>query len=161
MSSIPVNVHGTAISIAGHGVLIIGASGSGKSDLALRLIDRGAIIISDDRVIVEPINGHPVLRTAPNIEGKIEVRGVAIITMPFVTDIELRLVIDLAAAVPRFIETMSSHKIAGFAVPSIALAAFEASAVIKVEKAIKSVVDQAGALMAKPLSQSESKDDAK
>jgi serine kinase of HPr protein (carbohydrate metabolism regulator) len=43
-------VHGTAISIGGHGVLIMGESGSGKSDLALRLIDRGAILISDDVV---------------------------------------------------------------------------------------------------------------
>ena len=71
-------LHGTAISIGGHGVLIMGESGSGKSDLALRLIDRGAILISDDVVFLETRDNAPILTVAPNIVGKIEVRGVGI-----------------------------------------------------------------------------------
>ena len=149
MQCIPVNMHGTAVSIVGEGVLIVGASGSGKSDLALRLIDRGAILISDDRVIVEFVEGKPFLRTAPNIENLIEMRGIGIVTMPSVTGIKLRLVIDLEAKVPRFIDTFASYDVAGFVVPCVALAAFEASATIKVEQALKSVIDQAGAIMAK------------
>ena len=149
MRSIPVNIHGTAVSIAGEGVLIIGASGSGKSDLALRLIDRGAILISDDRVIVVNVNDEPFLQTAPNIENLIEMRGIGIVTMPSVTGIKLRLVIDLGAKVFRFIDTFADYDVAGFVVPCVALAAFEASATIKVEQALKSVIDQAGAIMAK------------
>ena len=149
MRSIPVNIHGTAVSIAGEGVLIIGASGSGKSDLALRLIDRGAILISDDRVIVVNVNDEPFLQTAPNIENLIEMRGIGIVTMPSVTGIKLRLVIDLGAKVFRFIDTFADYDVAGFVVPCVALAAFEASATIKVEQALKSVVDQSGAIMAK------------
>ena len=64
-------VHGTAISIGGHAVLIMGESGSGKSDLALRLIDRGAILISDDVVFLETRDNAPILTVAPNIAGKI------------------------------------------------------------------------------------------
>ena len=149
MQSIPANIHGTAISIAGEGVLIIGVSGSGKSDLALRLIDRGAILISDDRVLVQIVDGEPFLRTAPNIENLIEMRGIGIVTMLSVTGIKLRLVIDLAAEVPRFVDTFAAYDVEGFVVPCVALAAFEASATIKVERALKSVIDQAGAIMAK------------
>jgi HPr kinase/phosphorylase len=157
----PVNLHGTAVSIAGEGVLIIGASGSGKSDLALRLIDRGAVLISDDRIIVEACDGQPILRTAPNIAGLIEVRGIAIISMPFTTDVKLRLVIDLDAPVLRFIDAVAIYNAVDFAIPCFALSAFEASAAIKVEYALKSVVDQSRAKVAQPSSQPGSHDDAK
>ena len=49
----PELLHATAIAINGAGVLLLGPSGSGKSDLALRLIDRGAVLISDDGVLVD------------------------------------------------------------------------------------------------------------
>jgi HPr kinase/phosphorylase len=156
-----VNLHGTAVSIAGEGVLIIGASGSGKSDLALRLIDRGAVLISDDRIIIEAIDGQPILRTAPNIAGLIEVRGIAIITLPFTTDVKLRLVIDLDATVMRFIDTVAIYNAGDFAIPCFAMSAFETSAAIKVELALKSVVDQVRAQVAQTSDQPESHDEAK
>ncbi len=161
MSKTPVNLHGTAVSIAGEGVLIIGASGSGKSDLALRLIDRGAVLICDDRVIIENKVGQPVLQTAPNIEGLIEVRGFAIVKVPHVNGINLRLVINLESNILRFTDGPALCDIAGYKIPHLALAPFEASAAIKVEYALKSVVDQERVLMAKPLSQPESHDETK
>ena len=69
-------IHATCVSIGGRGVLLRGPSGSGKSDLALRLIDRGASLVSDDTTIVE-LTGHaaPLLRPVEKFEGVIEVRG--------------------------------------------------------------------------------------
>ena len=130
------NIHATAISIGGKGVLLIGASGSGKSDLAMRLIDRGAVLVSDDRVLIERRNGQVILQTAPNIANMIEVRGVGIVHMPSVTGIALALVVQLSADVPRFVEALPACDIVGLSVPCIAVAAFEASAAIKVELAL-------------------------
>jgi HPr kinase/phosphorylase len=144
------NIHATAVSIGGKGVLLIGASGSGKSDLALRLIDRGAVLVSDDRVLIERLNGQAILHTAPNIADMIEIRGVGIVPMPSVTGIALALVVQLSADVPRFVDALSAYDIVGLSFPCIAVAAFEASAAIKVELAQsradpQSVIDQAEA----------------
>jgi serine kinase of HPr protein (carbohydrate metabolism regulator) len=131
------NLHATAVSINGDGVLLLGPSGCGKSDLALRLIDRGAVLVCDDRVVVENSNGAPVLRCAPNIEGKIEIRGLGIVDMPFVEQIPLRLCINLGQS-PERMPGAAFQNIAGFEVPALALNAFEASAPLKVETAVKS-----------------------
>jgi HPr kinase/phosphorylase len=136
------NIHGTAISISGDGVLIIGKSGSGKSDLALRLIDRGALLVSDDRVIIDNAGSQPLLRTAPNVAGLIEVRGLGIVQVAYVTCAPLKLVVDLDGVVPRFLDQLQQQDIAGIDIPHIALAAFESSAAIKVEYALKTLVDQ-------------------
>ena len=60
-------VHGSAVAIDGNGVLLLGPAGSGKSDLALRLIDRGAKLICDDIILIENRYGLPQLTIAPNI----------------------------------------------------------------------------------------------
>jgi HPr kinase/phosphorylase len=130
-------IHATALSIHGHGVVLIGPSGSGKSDLALRLIDRGALLISDDAVIVERSESGPILRCAPNIQGKLEVRGLGIIAMPFVDAVPLRLCVDLAPT-PERLPDAPVMTFAGFDVPFLALSAFEASAPLKVELALRS-----------------------
>jgi HPr kinase/phosphorylase len=140
----PENIHATAISIDGHGVLLMGRSGSGKSDLALRMIDRGAVLISDDRVIVLEVAGIPVLQAAQNIAGLIEIRGVAIASVPFVTGVTLRLIVDLDADAPRYCDGPAKLQIAGFAIPKYAIAAFESSAPLKLEYALKSVLDKSG-----------------
>jgi HPr kinase/phosphorylase len=149
------NIHATAISIGGHGVVIIGPSGHGKSDLALRLIDRGAILISDDRVVIEDSNGQPLLQPAHNIAGLIEVRGIGILEMEYARDIPLKLQIILADVSERFIESIMVADIAGYAVHKITLSPFEASTAIKVELALKSVVDPIAERMAKPSSGSD------
>lgn len=96
-------IHGTAVAINGKGILIRGASGSGKSDLALRLIADGAILIADDQVIVTTHQDGPYLAPPTNLAGLIEVRGVGIRRLPFVRNMPLILIVDLVdrADVPR------------------------------------------------------------
>lgn len=130
-------VHASAVSIGGRAVLIAGRSGQGKSDLTLRLIDRGAILVSDDYTVVRRIDGR-LLATAPaNIAGKIEVRGVGLLELPYDEDVPVGLVVDLDLEVERLPEGDEQRMFAGVAVPVIGLAALEASAPIKVEAALR------------------------
>lgn len=135
-------VHATAVSIGGKGVLIIGPPGSGKSDLALRLIDRGAILICDDRVIVDTATMPPTLRQAPNIAGKIELRGVGIVTVPCDDTATLYLCVLLNEIEERMPSANAVHVINGVAVAKLCLHAFAASTPIKIEIALRPVRDQ-------------------
>jgi HPr kinase/phosphorylase len=134
-------LHATAVAIGGHGVLLLGASGSGKSDLALRLIDRGATLVSDDAVPVDDGERSPILMAAPNIEGKIEVRGVGICAADYTTPVPLRLIVELTSDVERMPATEVMRIVGAYHVPTIKLAPFEVSAAIKLEYALRSVVD--------------------
>ena len=88
-------IHGNAIAVGGRGFLILGASGSGKSGLALRMIALGAELISDDRVILER-SVDTVLMSAPQtLVGKIEARFVGILNVPTRKNAVLHHVIDL------------------------------------------------------------------
>ena len=117
--------------------MLRGPSGSGKSDLALRLIDRGARLVADDQVALRADPG--VLRaSAPaTISGMIEARGIGILSLESVADIPLVLVVDLVAAddVER-LPGPETVEIQGIAVPVIRLWAFGVSAPIKVELAV-------------------------
>ena len=127
-------IHAAAVSIGGRGVLLLGLPGSGKSDLALRLIDRGALLIADDRVVVGP--GVPSLLSAPAaIAGKIEVRGVGIVDMPHVAEIPAALAVRLDAVTERLPEPQR-FALGDGSVPLLHVAPFEASAVLKVELAL-------------------------
>jgi HPr kinase/phosphorylase len=141
----PQMIHGTAISIGGHAVLIMGESGSGKSDLALRLIDRGAILISDDVVFLKTRDNTPILTVAPNIAGKIEVRGVGIFDVDFIASAPLRLVVEFVDAPDRLPEDIAHTTIGDYVVPVSKLNPFEQSSAIKVEYALWAVLDR-GAL---------------
>lgn len=137
----PQMIHGSAISIGGHAVLIMGESGSGKSDLALRLIDRGAILISDDVVFLETRDDAPILTVAPNIAGKIEVRGVGIFDIDFRASAPLRLVVEFVDAPDRLPEDIARTNIGDYVVPVSKLNPFEQSSAIKVEYALRAVLD--------------------
>ena len=114
--------------------MLLGPPGSGKSDLALRLIDRGALLIADDRVIVGP--GVPSLLSAPaTIGGKIEVRGVGIVDMPHLVEVPAALAVRLDAVSERLPEPQR-FALGDGSVPLIHVAPFEASAVLKVELAL-------------------------
>jgi len=134
-------VHGSAIAIHGSGVLLLGPSGSGKSDLALRLVDRGAKLICDDVVHIENNNSLPQLACAPNIAGKIEVRGIGICPIDFVDSAPLRLVVQLAQHVDRMPPEHQRITIAGYSTPIFKLSPFQPSSAIKVEWALRSVID--------------------
>jgi serine kinase of HPr protein (carbohydrate metabolism regulator) len=88
-------VHGTSVVVNGVGVLIRGPSGSGKSDLALRLIDGGAQLVADDQTEVSYENGHVIMSSNAVIEGLLEVRGVGIMAVPCVPRARLGLIVDL------------------------------------------------------------------
>jgi serine kinase of HPr protein (carbohydrate metabolism regulator) len=129
-------IHATCVAIEGCGVLLIGPSGTGKSDLALRLIDRGAVLVSDDYVTLAVHNGE--LRASPpdTIAGKLEVRGLGIMPLPFVRDVTVRLAVDLDAPPARFpLEPMAIAYL-GVQLALIRLQAHEASTPIKVELAV-------------------------
>ncbi len=130
-------LHASCISINERAVLIEGPSGSGKSDLALRLIDRGGILVSDDYTIVRRIAGKLTASAPPNITGLIEVRGVGLVAMPFESDIPVALIVTISGTVDRLPDEASVRTIAGVAVPAGMIAPLEASAPIKVELMLK------------------------
>jgi HPr kinase/phosphorylase len=130
-------LHATCVAVGGRGVLLTGASGSGKSDLALRLIDRGAVLVADDGVAVHVSRGRLIATAGPNIAGQIEVRGLGILALPFQQDACLTLCIALDQPVPRMPdEYLPMRVVEGIGLPVLALDAFEASAPVKVEKAV-------------------------
>lgn len=130
-------LHATSVAIDGRAVLLCGHSGSGKSDLALRLIDRGAALCSDDYTMLDRVDGKLLASSPATITGKIEVRGIGVVDMPHMEDIEVALLVDLTNDVERMPVDPSFRSIAGVNIPVIRLAPFEASAPIKVELALK------------------------
>jgi serine kinase of HPr protein (carbohydrate metabolism regulator) len=134
--------HATCVDIDGAGVLLRGASGSGKSDLALRLIDGGARLVADDRAQLT-VAGGEVFASAPTaLMGRIEVRGLGIVPVEAVARAPLRLVVDLVApdAVER-LPTPATAEVLGVRLPLVRLAPFEASAPAKVRAALRVACD--------------------
>jgi serine kinase of HPr protein (carbohydrate metabolism regulator) len=133
-------IHATCVSIRGHGVLIAGPPGSGKSDLALRLIDRGARLVSDDQTILRP-DGSGLRAFAPaTIRGRMEVRGLGILELEPVDGVPVALVVAIDPAPDRMPPERRVRPIAGVTLPEIALAALEASAPVKVELALARLI---------------------
>jgi serine kinase of HPr protein (carbohydrate metabolism regulator) len=128
-------LHAGCVAIGGRGVLIAGPSGSGKSDLALRLIDRGAELVSDDYVLLRVEGGRLIAAPPPTIAGRIEIRGVGIARRPFLADVAVSLLVDLEAASVRLPEP-ARRDLLGIALPVIALNGLEPSAPIKLEAAL-------------------------
>lgn len=86
-------VHGTCVEWFGRGVLICGKSGAGKSDLALRLIDAGAVLVADDQVLLE----NKTASAPARLRGLLEVRGFGIVKLPFAETAEIALTVYLSA----------------------------------------------------------------
>jgi len=129
-------LHGTTV--AGHGphgwrgVLITGPSGAGKSDVALRLMQRGWRLVSDDYTCVF-MSGDAAWATAPEtISGRMEVRGVGVIPAPNRPLVRLRLIIELTTALIERLPEPRTQVVAGVALPVFSLDAREASAVEKI-----------------------------
>lgn len=92
-----INIHGTAVALFGKAVLLRGQPGSGKSDLALKLIDRGATLISDDQVLVEK-EGRSLFLSAPeSIANLLEIRGLGIVYFDRLDHVRLALIVDLSS----------------------------------------------------------------
>lgn len=134
--------HGTAILLTSDAhppaaVFIRGASGSGKSDLAFRLLSSGATLISDDQVALEKRQNRIFAGAVDAIRGLIEVRGIGLLRYPVADPAAVKLVIDLVArdSVPRLPE-WTEMDILGVALPLFRLHAFDASAPCKLRAAM-------------------------
>jgi HPr kinase/phosphorylase len=88
-------IHGTSICYKQNGLLFLGESGTGKSDLALRLIDKGADLIADDQTILTLKNNEIILSCPEKIKSKLEIRGIGIIEMPSIEEHQLDIVFQL------------------------------------------------------------------
>lgn len=137
-------LHASCVVKDGRAVLISGRSGSGKSDLALRLIDRGGSLVSDDYTIVRRVNGRLIASAPGNIAGKMEVRGIGIVKVPAVSEAPVCLMVDLGREVERMPQSNESVMVAGVRLPSVALNGLEASAPVKVEVALATLGLQPG-----------------
>ncbi len=112
--------------------MLRGPSGSGKSDLALRLIDSGARLVADDRTDLAVEDGNLIASSPTTIAGKLEVRGVGVLAMPAVSRSRVGVAVDLVAssAVERLPAGQRCSYL-GVELPLIAIAPFEASAPAK------------------------------
>lgn len=129
-------VHATCVAVDARAVLISGPSGAGKSDLALRLIDRGFTLVSDDQTLVRK-SGERLLATAPAaIAGKLEIRGIGIVDMETVNDVPICLVVDLTSDIRRMPDDSRERSVLGTPLPLISVDATTASAAAKVALAL-------------------------
>ena len=119
----PVVMQASAVSIDGAALLIEGPPGSGKSSLALALIDRGAGLIGDDAVTLTAESGRLLASPPPNIAGLIEVRGIGLVRLPLAHPSPVSLILTLGgpqtpARLPEL--PLPARMIAGVAVPVLA-----------------------------------------
>jgi len=129
-------VHASTVAIDGRAVLITGPSGSGKSDLALRLLDRGFTLVSDDQTIVKRQDGRLLASAPPTIAGKLEIRGIGIVDVDTLTDVPIALLVELASDIQRLPDDSRERPVLGIPVPLVSIDAMTASAASKVALAL-------------------------
>lgn len=134
------NLHATTLAYQNQGLLLLGPSGSGKSDLALRLIsEHGFTLVADDRTDVT-VNCLRLVASAPQvIAGKLEVRGLGIVNMPYQNAVPLCLAVELSAAREK-VERLPAPQTCAFeniSLPLLRLYAFDASTPSKIVLAMQ------------------------
>ena len=134
------NIHASCVAIGARGVLLLGPSGSGKSDLALRLIDGGARLVADDRTILFLVKGALHARAPESIKGLLEIRGVGIVANPDRRQVKIALVVRLGREGARLPAAQIYHMPAALQgakpVPEIALNPRFASTPAKIRAAL-------------------------
>src|SRR6187551_1728567 len=130
-------LHASTVAIDGRAVMISGPSGSGKSDLALRLLDRGFVLVSDDQTLVRKDNGRVLASAPPTIRGKLEVRGVGIVEMETIDNVPLALVVELTSDIQRLPDDSRERLVLDVKLPLISVDAMTASAPSKVALALE------------------------
>ncbi len=136
MTVAPPTVHATAVALGGRCVLLLGASGTGKSDLALRLIDRGWRLVADDHVVLAQEKGVLWASAPPQLAGLIEVRGVGIVPEPALARAPVVLALDLATS-PDRLPDPARRDLAGVAIPWLGFDGCGDSAPQRVERALR------------------------
>lgn len=127
------SIHATCVALDGVGILLRGPSGSGKSDLALRLIDQGARLVADDRVVLRQEGGELLAEAPPALRGLLEVRGVGPSPVPSIPSVAVTLIVDLTSSgeVERLPDA-AFEILEGKPIARHRLSAFEASAPAKI-----------------------------
>lgn len=110
----------SVIAIGGRALAIEGPPGSGKSSLALALIDRGAQLIGDDGAIWERVDDKVLASPPPNITGKLEIRGIGLIDLPVAPPTPLSLILTLNDAPERLPDGVPARDVLGVAIPCLA-----------------------------------------
>jgi serine kinase of HPr protein (carbohydrate metabolism regulator) len=131
-------LRGTCIAVEGSGVLLRGPSGSGKSDLALRLIAAGGCLVADDYTDVTASGGRLIATAPPELYGLLEVRGIGIVRLQTVSSVPLIACVDLVPI--ESVERMPPKEdiqVLGVAVPRYRVAAAEPSSVAKVALVVR------------------------
>jgi serine kinase of HPr protein (carbohydrate metabolism regulator) len=129
-------LHASTVAVGGRAVLITGPSGSGKSDLTLRLLERGFNLVSDDQTIVKRHGDRLAASAPPTIAGKLEVRGIGIVDMEAVDDVPVALIVELTGEIQRLPDDSRERPILGVRLPLVSIDAMTASAPSKVALAL-------------------------
>lgn len=129
-------LHASCVAIEGRAVLITGISGSGKSDLSLRLLDRGFTLVSDDQTIVRKLGDRLIATAPPTIAGKLEIRGIGIVDMPTVQEVRVALLVELTSDIQRLPDDSRERPVLGIKLPLVSVDAMSASAASKVALAL-------------------------
>lgn len=134
-------MYGTVVALEGWGVALRGKSGSGKSDLALRLIESGGVLVADDQVQLTLSEGLVHASAPAALAGLLEVRGVGVVPMRAQARVPLALIVNLVSLeeVPRLPDAKTDN-VLGLDLPVLDLFAFEASAPQKVKVALHSLL---------------------
>ena len=128
--------HASTVAVDGRAVLISGPSGSGKSDLALRLLDRGFTLVSDDQTIVRRDGNRLIASAPPTIKGNLEIRGDGIVELETVADVPVALCVELTSEIVRLPDDRRERPVLGVNLPLISVDAQTASAASKVALAL-------------------------
>ena len=129
-------LHCSTVASGGRAVLITGPSGSGKSDLALRLLDRGFTLVSDDQTVIKKDGDRLLASAPPTIAGKLEIRGLGIVDMEQVDNVPVALLVELKSDIQRLPDDSRERPILGVKLPLVTIDAMPASAPSKVALAL-------------------------
>jgi len=135
-------IHATCVALGGKGALLCGEPGAGKSDLALRFLSMFvgdcAALVADDQTVLSREGGRLYAHAPKATAGLIEVRGIGIVEVAHLARTELVLVAELATGeeIERLPDPAPRTTLLGVEVPLVRLAAFEASAPVKLKIAL-------------------------
>jgi HPr kinase/phosphorylase len=119
-------LHASVVARQGEGVILLGPPGAGKSELAFLLIERGFVLVADDRVLLED---GPAASPPPELAGLLEVRGLGIFRLPYLPRVSLVLAVTLGQEGPR-LPAPRRHPALGL--PTLALAGATPGAALRI-----------------------------